>query len=510
MPPKTKKHTPESVRQIAKDCLASSANLNGIVTLLDIAESGAPEVAHAAIASLHHVFSKLVASGALDVKRADGESNAKIAEWLRENRSHFLVLLRKTMVGPDHKLQITSFEKHIAVIKDATEHLNEFQNNLFIPLVELILSSEQISSALESKIENMLNQHDDLRFFFFRNAAKAMSGKSIRRKQTAAQDGAPKVQVNVRGFHSLLSKLRPAPDKPESMTMLCACSFTGVSDEKSTSLNRAAAYRRAFSECWLEFLRNPLPREIYRAILETMHQALIPRLSEPVLLMDFLVDAYNTGGIVSLLALNGLFTLIHEHNLDYPDFYHKLYALFDTSLLHYKYRARFFRLAELFLSSAYLPAYLVSAFIKRMARLCLFAPPTGIVMILPFIFNLLKKHPSSIRLIHSPGDNLEQIEDPFDFTQLDPSKCRANESFLWEILALKMHVIPAVSGLARIFEDSLAKPPYDLEDFMDHTFKTMVTAEVSSKKRKAIEEDPPAVNSKVNKAWLDGSLWVEA
>ena len=62
---------------------------------------------------------------------------------------------------------------------------------------------------------------------------------------------------------------------------------------------------------------------------------------------------FKLGGYVSLLALNGLFTLIHEHNLDYPQFYIKLYALFDSNLWHSKYKSRFFRLAELFLSSTY-------------------------------------------------------------------------------------------------------------------------------------------------------------
>lgn len=36
---------------------------------------------------------------------------------------------------------------------------------------------------------------------------------------------------------------------------------------------------------------------------------------------------------------------------DYPSFYTRLYAFLDRDLLHNKHRARFFRLAELFLSS---------------------------------------------------------------------------------------------------------------------------------------------------------------
>lgn len=36
---------------------------------------------------------------------------------------------------------------------------------------------------------------------------------------------------------------------------------------------------------------------------------------------------------------------------DYPDFYKKLYNLLEPSIFHVKYRARFFHLANLFLSS---------------------------------------------------------------------------------------------------------------------------------------------------------------
>ncbi len=36
---------------------------------------------------------------------------------------------------------------------------------------------------------------------------------------------------------------------------------------------------------------------------------------------------------------------------DYPDFYNKLYALLEPSVFHVKYRARFFFLTDLFLTS---------------------------------------------------------------------------------------------------------------------------------------------------------------
>ena len=64
-------------------------------------------------------------------------------------------------------------------------------------------------------------------------------------------------------------------------------------------------------------------------------------------------------------ALNGLFHLIQETNLEYPDFYTKLYALLDPGIFLVKYRGRFFKQLELFLKSPLIPSYLVASFLKR-------------------------------------------------------------------------------------------------------------------------------------------------
>ena len=63
--------------------------------------------------------------------------------------------------------------------------------------------------------------------------------------------------------------------------------------------------------------------------------------------------------------------------------------------------------------------------------------------------------------------------DVYLFDEVDPSKSNAIESSLWELEILKRHYVPAVSVMAKIFEDSLAKPSYDLEDFFDHSYKTV-------------------------------------
>ena len=111
----------------------------------------------------------------------------------------------------------------------------------------------------------------------------------------------------------------------------------------------------------------------------------IPFLPRPLLLTDFLLTSYSVGGAISLLALSSVYTLISQHNLEFPQFYIKLYALFAPEVMHVKYRARFFHLSSLFLSSTHLPEYLVAAFVKRLARLCLTAPAHCIPMALRYV-----------------------------------------------------------------------------------------------------------------------------
>lgn len=103
-----------------------------------------------------------------------------------------------------------------------------------------------------------------------------------------------------------------------------------------------------------------------------------------------------------MLALNGIFTLVTRHGLEYPHFYARLYALLQAPVFRAKYRARFLQLADIFLSSGMVPAYTAAAFIKKFARLALTAPPAGAIIAIAFIHNLLRRHPSCSVLLNKP------------------------------------------------------------------------------------------------------------
>lgn len=173
-----------------------------------------------------------------------------------------------------------------------------------------------------------------------------------------------------------------------------------ISDKKESLT--VSVQRKQLSCCWDEFLKLSFPVDVYKNALIHMQQHILPALSSPLLMADFLTDSYNLGGIISILALEGLFTLIARHNLDYPHFFHKLYRLLTPEVFYARYRTKFYSLLSLFLTSTHLPSYLVAAFAKRLARLALSAPPSGCVFSVALIFNLLRRHPACRYLIHNP------------------------------------------------------------------------------------------------------------
>ena len=214
--------------------------------------------------------------------------------------------------------------------------------------------------------------------------------------------------------------------------------------------------------------------ELYKRILILLTEKVMPILSNPLAFTDFLIESYNIGGSISLLALNGVFILINKHNLEYPDFYKKLYALCTPELLHAKYRARFFHLANLFLASSHLPEYLVAAFIKRFSRMCLTAPPNSILLMMPFIGNLLLRHKGLQKMI-------DNTEEHYLMDETDPALSKAVESGLWEIKTLQNHVLPQVAQAAKFINKPLPQMEWNVDEYLEITPYEMFEKEARKK-----------------------------
>lgn len=220
----------------------------------------------------------------------------------------------------------------------------------------------------------------------------------------------------------------------------------------------------------------------HRQLLILLLEKVLSHLDKPVLLTDFLMDSLDVGGAISLLALQGIFVLIQQHNLTYPNIYEKLYSMFEPEIFHTKFKARLFYLADIFLSSSHLPEGLVAAFVKRLARLALIAPPQDIVIILRFIGNLFLRHPALKRLIFHPTGG-EVPQDPYVMDERDPIKSNALDSSLWEVATLQSHVLPSVATAAKFISNPFPSAEWDLASVLEINENDIFDKEIARKSK---------------------------
>lgn len=385
-----------------KAILESDANSNFIVDILELSEAQDEELLLAFVRSVHKIFTTFASRGKLhgspqQRKTEDSEDPGHVfSRWLHEK---YLVALKRLLhllsVGSQNIKEFCLCTLMKFVVDEGKQKTSAgFPNELFRQICDVLFDGKhRMKDCIERFAEYL--DYDDVRFFVLKNLTKYLGNSSVSKGDTQFlvenvftmlnQVNMKEKDIDLNNFLTDVKKNKKGKDGSES---------------KKPSFTLLKQHRKVFSSAWIGFLAIPLTSEIHKKILLNLHTDVLLHMTDPKLLMDFLTDSYNTGGVTSLLALNSLFFLIHKHNLDYPDFFKKLYALFEPNIFHVKYQARFFHLADLFLMSTHLPAYLVAAFVKRLSRLALTAPPSGAMLAIPFVCNLIKRHPSVQVLIH--------------------------------------------------------------------------------------------------------------
>lgn len=252
---------------------------------------------------------------------------------------------------------------------------------------------------------------------------------------------------------------------------------------KRFAFERATAHARQWCRAWLAVLRLPqMPVSALKQALQFLPTHVLPHVRRPLLFADFFIQAYqhnsDGGGVIPILALDGLFVLMTQHGLEYPAYYKQLYKLVTPTLFYVRYRNRFFRLLDRSISrNDLLPARTVAAFCKRLLRSALRAPPAGILTALALTSNWLRKHTETAVLIHASSSS--SSSDPFDATQDDPAASNALHSSLWELQALSQHYLPAVVTLAAAVgsPEQDATPLLDMEDFYQQSYHQLFEQE---------------------------------
>ncbi|KAF9528714.1 CBF/Mak21 family-domain-containing protein [Crepidotus variabilis] len=542
--------------------------LNLLVDLLLLTtEAEDPHDTSKGIYSLYRVFVTIITSGKLGV--GEDESSRAVKAWILEKLQTFVDFLGGLLQDQEKFLRISSLQilfsllKHLSTAYTKASHPTnsqpQFHVSHFRKVVSfLLLGTSSSRKTARHEVSNgvidpdvltlfhdtWLSVHDDIRWFFLREAATLLKKHNISEYPHLTPNilscleqlsTFPTEQAELNTWW--ITELGTRPPKPKRLRQSDdAIYFDNESMEKMDedddwrkffdeeekpadpkskptnirlhkmtlhqSLHSLASHRAVFTRAWLTLLPRLSDAEVEKTrtfatrALNVMHRGVMPHLSRVILVMDWISYCVDLGGSVGLLALNALFVLMKEYNLDYPSFYTRLYGFLDRDVLHLKHRARFFRLTEVFLSSSHLPSALLASFIKKLSRLSLYAPPAAVIMVIPFTYNILKHHPALMPMIHRPEmDDLSG--DPFLADEKDPMKTLALESSLWELLSHSSHYHAPVSTLSKVFSEAFTKNPYSMEDFLDHTYSTLIETELNRK----IKREPPLALVKTAKVF---------
>ncbi|KAF2754083.1 CBF-domain-containing protein [Pseudovirgaria hyperparasitica] len=457
---------------------------NNIATLLSLAKdtSALDRSREAATIALCRVFCRLFVEKTLLKSNGTSENECVIIEWLEARLREYTNILFEQISAQDAVRRLTGLTLLMQLVKQesvqASGSSEAWRKGIFSPMLLAILHVEDEGFVKTEFVQKYVQLYDDIRYHTLTVIISHFS-------DTATTSTTTSNAILILSDMGLSLDSEPATDRY----------YGEVPMKRSKGLMTLNGHRKHAQDAWLSVFRSNLSQQQRKRILSIMARRIVPLLLMPEVLMDFLTDCYNEGGSLSLLALSGLYHLMTEKNLDYPSFYEKLYSLLDSELLHSKHRSKFFRLLEEFLASTHLPAVMVASFIKRLARLSLFAPPAGIVVVIPWIYNMLKRHPACTFMIHrvvrDPQTKVvleaEGMDDPFDMEESNPMETGAIESSLWEIETLQSVYHPNVATLANVISEQFTKRSYNLEDFLDHTYSGMIDAELKKNLKRAPE-----------------------
>ncbi|XP_044509697.1 protein NUCLEOLAR COMPLEX ASSOCIATED 4 isoform X2 [Mangifera indica] len=549
---KLKKHSLKELKTLGQQLLSSRTHINNLPLLLTfISPTSPPQHLLESLLSLQSFFTPVLPQlPASSSKRRKNEDSAKddpefiYKTWLRSKFDELVKSLVQVLLAPqtEDALREVVLDTLMEFVKLGNN--GRFHSAIYHKLLHSIVHSTESIDFVTDLLASKYFKYTDIRYFTYislEKLASTLEAKDISDDKTVSTDGNAEsnprgsIELSIHKIHYIIASI-PSPESNTETIQHQMWSGSGFSSkegnlkaglELSEAENKklktekqdndvlsaatlAKKMKLKFTKAWISFLRLPLPVEIYKEVLVTLHQAVIPHLSNPLMLCDFLTRSYDIGGVVSVMALSSLFILMTQHGLEYPNFYEKLYALLVPSIFMAKHRAKFFQLLDSCLKSPLLPAYMAAAFAKKLSRLALSVPPSGALVIIALIHNLLRRHPSINCLVHREDGNETERDDSkaekessdgaedsktvtkmssrkpgidhFNNEESNPVKSGAMRSSLWEIDTLRHHYCPPVSRFVLSLENDLTvrakTTEINVADFSSGSYATIFGDEI--------------------------------
>ncbi|XP_045456524.1 nucleolar complex protein 4 homolog B [Melitaea cinxia] len=441
------------LRNKANEFLNSRKHANNLADILQMFEAETENYTPLLL-TIEVIFTELLKRGDLiqhivPLKPIDHSPEAEYTRWLCDCYEAAINCALECMRRGRTSSRLQALVTACKLLQAEGKHPLEQTTGYFFPSVRLknifavLLDSETSMSAPIARFQEFTEYRD-----VQQHGLKVLSTLAFRKSPSP---------MYMQNFLELLDKLLAAEIPTESkakckdrdndeneMKVLCAA------EGKPNFPFNPAMCRRLANRCWSYACQWPLceePRTHRRALL-LLVERLMPLLTKPHLATDMLCDSLDAGGPISMLALQGVLELVRHHNIDYPDMYDRLYAMFEPEMFATRYKKRLMHLTDIFLSSTHLPESLVAAFAKRLSRLALVGSPEDAKGLLQLVANLLMRHPALKRMICCEDTPAIMSNDPYVMEESSARRARALGSSLWELRALRRHWEPAVSAAA--------------------------------------------------------------
>ncbi|CAJ1022354.1 CBF/Mak21 family, putative [Leishmania lindenbergi] len=380
---------------------------------------------------------------------------------------------------------------------------------------------------------------DDVWFLIYRAVSNLVERQQ--RKRSRDRDGVSLSTLVTNCFVLLCTRTLPQLDhvklrwgflKKERAALEASDAYvhSNASERRKLQLNATSvlsvfsekAHKHYFTLVWMVCVEKAGEAALHIHLLHRLGSVVLPHLTNPLVLADYLTGCFSSGGIVSILSLQGLFLLMLDHGLEYPNYYEQLYSLLTPDAFASRHRYELFRLLDLSMTSLRVPSYIAASVIKRVAQVSLMAPAPTLYFTLPFLRKVLQTHPNCIALIHRssreavvPEDMAGQDadtataqsakaqamsdtaalfdgRDPFDDRAKLP-ETHALNSTLWELTALERHFMPVVPLMVSAFSSTAEdKTPLRYEKSYGRLFTAEVTRAIDSHHLPTIAYEAPS------------------
>ncbi|XP_048467690.1 nucleolar complex protein 4 homolog [Rhincodon typus] len=281
--------------------LASRKNANAVFDILEGLEAEEEAEILTATTTCGKLFCTLLQQGELFVGQLPGEEECLAADssaevkykiWMRHRYQSCIDQLINLMMHESDQVQevvlctlmkFVQAEGRWPLVRYEDNERYIFPQELLKLLVDNLLQIERDTSSLLSRFQEYL-EYEDVRYYVMVYAADNIS----RIMQSSKGDLLPVYQQNAFG---LLSSIHMPAEQKELSNFL----VKQQSKHTEWKAARLKEHRRVFERLWLAFLKRKLSTNLYKKVLVILHESILPHMSKPTLMIDFLTAAYEIG-----------------------------------------------------------------------------------------------------------------------------------------------------------------------------------------------------------------------